>query len=299
MHWRASAFRKGAGGLACLALVWAVSGCSASYRGERLFWRAQQLSAPIVKDPGRVEPAQVAQAIEAFRRVTQAVPGTVWGARAQMAIGSLNALRRDYREARAAYAGVLREYHEEQELCLNARVAIAKSYEIEQQWAEAAAAYYDVTDYHLWSRLGLEVPLYVAALYAKSGTPDQATRAYERAVGIYTKAIPNAPTPELVTQVKGYLAIAYQRLGDWDHETELLEELASTQTGVNRPLVLLTLGSIYQAKLSNHQRAEQTFTQLFEEFPDHLYGHMAKLKLEQLGLTIIPQSPSDAPPPSP
>ena len=273
----------------------AVSGCSVSYSGERLFWKAEQVNAPVARAPGQASPEQFAAAIGAFERVVRGAPGTVWAARAQAAIGSLSALQRRYPEAREAYAAVLQNYSQQAELCLQARLAIAKTYELEQQWDEAVAAYEQVADFHPWSQPGLEAPLYVGSLYARQGKSEQATQAYEDAEVRYTRLIPETTTPEMAARVRSYLALAYQRLGQWDRAIEVLEGLAKLDTAaVNRPLILLTLGSIYQAKLSDQKNAASAYTALVNEFPEHPFGKLAKYKLEHLGLSFV-ANPSSAP----
>lgn len=275
-----------------------IAGCSASYDSERLFWRAQQLNAQIVKSPGSATPDQFAGAIVAFDRVLQQTPGTVWAARAQLAKGSLSALQSQYPQAREAYALVVQNYNQYKNLTLKARLATAKTYEAEHQWEEAAKAYGELASHHPWTVAGMEALLYVGRMYEQRKEPDQAARTYERAVRRYTQLIPDAPTPELAVQMKGYLAVAYQQLGKWDHAVTTLEELTGAPHGVNRPLVLLMLGTIYQNKLGNPQKAESIYTKLVTEFPEHPFGKAAKTKLEELSLPL-PLAPPLAPASSP
>ena len=103
-----------------------ISGCSASSHGERLFWSAQRLNAPIAEDPGRATPEQFADAIAAFDRVIRAAPGTEWAVRAHLAVGSLHALQGHDERAGDAFGAALRDCSRWQDLCLTARVAIAK-----------------------------------------------------------------------------------------------------------------------------------------------------------------------------
>lgn len=271
----------------CVAAL-LVSGCSASYTGERLLWKAQRVSAPIATAPNQATPEQVAKAIAAFETVVTKAPGTVWAARAQVAIGSLYALQEQFVKAREAYTLVLLNAHEHQALCLTARFAIAKTYQMEEDWDAAIKAYEQLADYHPWSHLGLEAPLYIARTYEQRKEADEAGRAYERAARRYTNLIPDAPTPQIAIQIKSFLILAYQRLGEWDHATETLEDLASTPEGVNRPLVLISLGSIYQTKLASPKNAQRAYSQLIREFPENPLANAAKTQLERLGLPMLP-----------
>jgi len=266
-----------------LSCILVLSGCSASYNSERLFWKASQLNVPILKDPQAASPTQFVEAINAFQRVIDETPGTIWAARSNVAIGSLYALQQRYDEARIAYGLVLQNYHRYSDLALGARYALAKTYEAQRNWEPAVKAYRDLSDYHPWSVAGLEAPLYIARVYGERQETAAEAKAYERAASHYTKLIPNAPNPELEVQVRGYLALVYQRQGDWDRAIDALQKMLLSTVSVNRPMVLLTLGSIYQAKLSDTEKATAAFTALAEEFPDHPFGKVAKAQLDHLG----------------
>ena len=272
-----------------------LSGCSIAYNGERLFWKATQLAAPIERDSSHATPDQFTNAINAFGAVIRNTPGTVWAARAQLAIGSLYAIEKQYPQAREAYGLVLRNYSDQKPLCLTARVAMAKTHELEQHWDEAVNVYREISEFHPWSRVGLEAPLYIAHRYEQLEKAQQAADAYRAAVSSYTTLIAQAPSPTLGLQAKGYLALAYQRLGEWSQEIHVLEELVEVPSGTNRPLALLTLGAIYQAKLGDKEKAEAAYTKLVKEFPEHPLGKVAKIRLEHLGISLSPVPPPSVP----
>lgn len=277
------------GGALLLSVL--VSGCSVNYTGERLFWKAQRTAAPILsaKNSNLLTTDQYTRAIRAYQRVVDKAPGTSWAARSQAAVGSLYAMQKEFAKAREAYRLVLQNYNDYQTLVLNARLAIGKSYETEQDWDEAVKMYREISDYHPWSQVGLELPLYIGGGYQHLGKSEEAVKAYQRAVSIYTSLIPDAPTPESTVQVKGYLAQAQLRSGQAGEAVKTLEELRATdEKGTNRPLVLLMLGSVYQAQLHDIAKAGEAYGQVVKEFPDHEWAKVAKAQLERLGLPIPP-----------
>jgi tetratricopeptide (TPR) repeat protein len=269
----------------------ALTGCSTSYNGERLLMKANELSVPIMKNPSTATPDQFAKAIAAFERVTQEARGTVSAAQAHLSIGSLYALQKQYDEARAAYGQTLQNYNRYKDLCLNARTAIAKTYEDEARWDEAANVFNEIADFYPWTKMGLEAPLYIGAMYAKHQQPDKAADATARAVARYKRLIPEVPNPTFGMELKAYLALGYQQLSDWDNAIAMLEELAGASSGVNRPLVLLSLGSIYQAKLGDAQKAQAAYLKLAEEFPEHPFAKIAKERLQQFTVPLAPIAP--------
>ena len=278
----------------CLLVVG--GGCSASYNGERLFWHAQQLQRTIVKDPQHLSAPALEKAIAAFRQVIEQAPGTVWAPRAALAIGGLQAVQKHYDQAREVYTSVLQNYTQYPPLCLKARMALALIAQAEGKWEAAVKAYEELADYHPWDPPGLEAPLAIGMGYEKRGQHAQAVEAYEHAKHRYTKLIHEAPTPQFAMEAKAYLGLTHQQLEQWDEAVSIFEELVQTPaTKLNRPLLLLSLGAIYQEKLHNPQRAQEVYMVLAEEFPQHAFGRVAKARLEQLGAPL-PHPPSPPPP---
>lgn len=269
-----------------------VSGCSEAYNAEKLYWKAKQFHKPIIANLEAATPEQYEAAITAYDLVVEETPGTNWAAQSHLAVGSLYALQKKYVKSRDAYGLVLQNYNNYKELCLRSRFSIAKTYEIEKNWDAALKMYQDIATNHTWSLMGLQVPMYVAAIHESRQETKEAKRSYEKAVRTYVKLIPQAPTAAVASQIKGYLALSYQRLGDWDKAVKTLEELASIRTGgtTNRPLVLLTLGSIYSEKVKDSLKAKVVYSRLLEEFPDHPFGKVARAQLERFGVNLPPVS---------
>ena len=279
-----------AAGLIVAVFALGSAGCSQDYAGERLFWKARQTQAALGKNPSHATPKQFARAIKAFSRVTRRMPGTEWAAKSYAALGSLYALQRDYEKAREAYATVLNDYSQYAEICLGARLATAKTYELEQRWDDAAGMYQQVADLYPWTGFGLGAPLYIGDIFQKQGMADQATPAYARAVTTYQDRLTKAPTPETANTARGYLAAAYQRIGDWGHAAETLEGLAG-QPKVNRPMVLLALGSMYQTKLDQPAKAQAVYATLVHDFPEHPFAKAAQAQLDRMAV-VIPETAS-------
>ena len=267
-----------------------LSGCSASYNGERLYWNAQQLERQITKDPGTATPAQYAKAVAAFERVIKEAPSTSWAAQAQFVIGSLQAVQKKYDQARASYALVLQNYNRFQQMALNARMAVARTYEEQEDWDAVIKAYRDIADYHPFSQPGVQVPFRIGAVLEAHGKPGQAAPAYESAVRAYQKLIAESPSPEMTIQLNGMLAAIYQKLERWDEAAKTLEEVAVIPEGVNRPLVLLTLASMYDNKLNDPERARHAYERMVTDFPTHPLAKAAKIQLDRINkhLSVSP-----------
>ena len=264
------------------------TGCSAAYNNERLYWKAERLTSSIAQNPSRATPAQFARAIEAFRGVATRAIGTEWAARAHLAIGALYTMQQRDREALEQYTLVLEQYDQYTSSCLDARMAIGRIYERQQRWDDAVRVYQELAMRHTWSPEGGKAPLYIAQLYDQLQRSAEAKTAYARAIELYKEWRLNAPSPESATQLNGYLASAYQRLGQWSEVRDTLEELLRAPSGVNRPATLFALGNVYQERLHDPVRAEAAYHALRAEFPDHLLAKESAKWLERLTRTAIP-----------
>jgi len=278
-------------GACAVTLALALTGCGVEYQGERLLWNARRLDQATAAAAASATPEQMTTVVAAYERVIRSTPGTSWAAKAQLALGMLHQRQQDYPRATAAYERVLQEYDAYKAVCAEALVASGQIHESEQQWEAAAEAYRHVAARYPWTSAGLGSPLRLAQMAERRQEPDHAADAYARAIDTYLQLIEKAPTPGVASRLKGYLALAYQKRGDWEHAVEVLEELAKPSSGANRPVALMALGTIHETKLHDRHKADVMYTQLIEEFPEHPLGHMAKSRRERLSAPTISGGP--------
>lgn len=263
----------------CLLLA----GCSSDYNGERLYWKAEKVNATIAKDPAKASPEAVEKVIRAFERVIREAPGTLSAARAQFTIGSLHLIRGENARALEAYQQVARSHSQYRSLDFAARMAMAKIYEKQGQREALMSLYGEIAEAYPLTPLGLQAPLAVAEELQRQGKSEQAQAAYRLAITHYTGIIAKAPTEGLALRVKGHLSVAYQRLGEWSEAARMLEALAQAQgQGVDRPAVLLALGSLYADRLHQTEQAKKTYQELLGQFPGHPLAGLARKNLEKL-----------------
>ncbi len=275
-----------------------VFGCSADYQGERLLWKAQRMSSAILKDPASATTKAYDEAYEALERVKRAAPDTSSAARADLDLGRLHELQGDHDEARAAYNDLLVNYRRHAELCISAYLELAKTYQAERRWDDVVATFQALSDDFRWSKSGLQAPMWIGELYEALQDEARAAKAYDRAALLYTQWIPSAPSPELTNLIRNDLVSIYQRLGRWDRAAEVLEALSRQTAGVDRPAVLMTLGTIYQTKLHEPQKSLAAYETLVAEFPDHPSSQEAKARLMDAQRELS-RPPQPARPPAP
>lgn len=259
-----------------------LTGCSAQYQGERLYWKAQQFRASLGDDPFQVTAEQFAEAIEKYEQVVRVAPVSEWAGRSRIAAGSLYAVQGKYPAAREAYGQVLLNLPPASELALEARIATAKTYEVQGQWDEAIRLYEEIAEYHPWKRSGLGSLLYIAQIHKRQGRDGKALEAYEQALKRYEKLIFKAPNERVARGVQTYVALAYQQLGRWGEAVAVYEQLARSPEGVNRPLLLLKIGTIYEKALQAPEKAGRAYALVLGGYPEHPFGKVAKRHLERI-----------------
>jgi tetratricopeptide (TPR) repeat protein len=270
--------------LGLVVLLAGATGCSDSYKGERLLWRAQQKAAQVFIDPKNASDEQVERALKAYQQVIEKTPGTTSAVKAHMDIAKLYLSQEDFEKARETYAAVLKNYHQYKSFAFEARVATARTYEIQKRWRDAIDAYEDIYDRHPWSSVGMQVPLYIAQLYNRLGDTEKMNRAFERAVRTYTKQVPDAPTPIMANRVRSYLALVYQQLGIYDKAAQVLEDIVKADDVFNRPAAMLSLATLYEQRLNKQEKANALYWKLYNDYPDTPFHNAAKVRLEKLGL---------------
>lgn len=266
-------------------------GCSAEYDAEKLYWRAERQALPVSKNPSAASDEQMLAAVKAFESVVQQAAGTVSAAKSQFALGSLYAIRKDYPKAIEAYQLVIRNHSQFQDFLFAARIALANIYRIQQDRHNLIAVYKDISQYHPWSVLGLEVPLILAddAASQAHGDVDAGVTAYQAAAAYYINLFDKAPSEALTLRAKAQLVVVFQRLNKWAEAAALLEELAASKANsVNRPMVMLTLASLYETKLKNPERAWQVYEQLAAEHADLPVGKAAAERLKAMAPSATP-----------
>jgi tetratricopeptide (TPR) repeat protein len=268
--------------VSCLVFSFVLSGCSSSYQGERLYWKAHQSATGFGKNVSNLSAMQYEAAIEKYARVVEAVPQTYWAARAQLEIGALYASQGRFEDARQAYTWVLENKHQTR-LGLNARLAIARTYEIQKNWKQLILAYKEISEYYPWHREGFSALLKVAQLHQRQGHLPNARKAYKSAVRTYQLRSERAPSPALAARAQGYLGLAYQQMEQWEKALEVFEALArNSSEGVDRPGVLLRIGAIYEEQLGDLEKAKVYYVRLIEEFPEHPLGGQMRTRLSEL-----------------
>ncbi|MBN2009288.1 tetratricopeptide repeat protein [candidate division KSB1 bacterium] len=223
-------------------------------------------------------------AIYFYDRLISSYPENPEIAKAYLGKGNIKLSQKLYNNARENFQAVLNMPRIDNNSAIQAQLAIASSYEMEGNWQKALNEYQWVINNFPKSLQSIQIPLYIADHYAKQNEVKLAQQSYENAIQQYQHTIDLYPNTPLAATAQDHMAMCYIRQEKWSDAIEALTNLSQTpippQSLVN---TLLTLGSIYEEKLSDYANAISSFKAIITKFPDipvaaNINARIAKLE---------------------
>ena len=209
------------------------------------------------------------KAANVYKQVIHNYPQNQELGKVYLALGKAYSALRYYDKARELLRYVLEKYRKNYNTCLKAQLVIAKSYELENNWAKALNEYQWAIESYPRSLQALDLPIYIADYYRDHGKEHLAKTAYENAVKEYKQAVGQFPDSDYAKIAHKYLATTYMRLEKWPEACETLNALLKLKLPVAKYIdTYLTLGSLYEKKMKYDQKAIEVYTDLLQKFPD-------------------------------
>ena len=225
-----------------------------------------------------------AHTVQHFRTVVRFATGTSWAAKALDQIGRLAMAQHRYAEAREVFEPLCTVYYQYRDVCMMSRIYIGRCYEAEGDVEAAAHTYADVEQFHPWTPLWIEAPIYSALLYEHHGQRAQAMAAYRQAIQVYLRRLRAAP-PYAMDRLQWQLVEAYEGVEAWSDAVQVLEEALAAGDPtfqVKRPEMWYKFGRLFEERLRQPQKALAAYQQLIKEFPDHALTLQAMESIKRL-----------------
>ncbi len=270
--------RKGCLIILCLLLT----ACSDDYQAERRLWWVKRDAQAVLSSPEAATPEQIEEILTQLKRLANDMPNTQSGAQALLMVGSLYVLQENYPAARDTYQLIRTRYPNMKKLSMQSAAAMASLYERENNWPEAVNVYERIVKEFPQQTVGLEAYLYVAKKYADKGDEANAQSYYRKAAGLYETRLKSEVGPAQILQLKGYLGVVYQALGEWGKAANVMSQVADMQKGIERFSVLMALARVHAIKLNQKDQARVLYEKILNEFDDPKMQQMARASLAQL-----------------
>jgi len=200
-----------------------------------------------------------------YRVFAKKYSGSIYGKAAQLMIGNLYALRKNYTKARLEYQKAVGP---DKELSAQAQLAIARTYELEAHWDKALAAYKSIIQNYPTTSSGFSLPLYLSSHLVASG--DQKAYTDDDAVSFYQKIAAKNPKSKLEYNALKMIAICQLDQQNWSGTVKTMQEM----------MLKYPIGKVIQeavdginvlcvTKLHDYDMGINIYSQFIKKYPGH------------------------------
>mgnify|MGYP001614339401 CR=1 FL=1 len=269
-----------------LLLLLFLIGCKGEYQAERSYWKANRLYTKIAKKPRLAKEEDFQKAIKGLKGLIVKYPKWQNTPEAQLMLGNLCLLKKDYERAREELNKAIKKYPEEVKVCAEAQFFIGRCYESEGEWEKALLEYQKVENNYPYTYSALQTPLQIAHYYKEQNRKIEAENAYQKAVMKCIDIISNIPSSDLALTAQDLIVNCYLEQEKWEAAIRTLQTISSIFYGAERGAnSLLQIAFIYQKQLKNPEEAIKAYEEFLALYPNHRLAKKAEMEL--LSLKII------------
>ena len=177
--------------LSCMIILFAVFAMlsvltsGGEYAAEKLFYRAVKNNAQILKNPDVVPPALMASVEKDLKKLVSKYPNAIVTRTANLMLAEFYLSHKEYGKVRSVVNAMHGKYADDIMITSTAQFLKGVSYEREGNWPKALAEFDVLQDKYALTRVGNQLPLYIAEYYKSKGEVENMEAAYSRAKSIY------------------------------------------------------------------------------------------------------------------
>lgn len=254
-------------------------GAKSPYIAERHFWKARALAQKIVQSPETTPPFLFEQSRQRFEQIIRDYPqNKALVKESLLGIAGLFIHEKKYQEARDFIYNARKKYSDDKAFEVRTQFLLGFSYEKAGNWDSAAKEYRVLQDRYPESRLGLEVPLYIARHDAKQDS-EKSAGSYETAAAHYRQLIQTRQDPVKYFAM-AYLLTGYDEQKKWDKVLEVIKEIIVTYPKLLRPYIPKV--EMLARKLKQPQQAITVYEAFIQSHPKHKDAPFLKKRIELL-----------------
>jgi len=254
-----------------------------NYCAERELWGINRNLIFIASRPESTTDYTINQLAHHYQDFTKKYKGSVYAESAQLMMGNLYSLRKNYSQARLEFQKAIGS---DQELSAQAEFAIAKTYELEGLWYRALLEYKNIIQNYPKTSSGFSTPIYLTTHRVLSG--DQKTytdKAYADALVFYQKMAVNNPKSIIDYNSLRMIAICQLNLKDWSGTVTTMREILldyPVDKAIQEAVGAINLLCV--TKLHDYDMAINIYQQFIQKYPDHSVNPILKKMIKDLQL---------------
>jgi len=267
-----------AGVLLIIYVLLSLLSFKSGYSAERQLWGINRSSSYIASRLESTPEYKINQVIDKYHAFIKKYHDTVYAERAQLSLGDLSALRKNYPEARAEYQKALGA---NEDISAQAEYDIAKTYELEGQWDQAVDTYKDVMKKYPTTGPGFFTPMYLVEHSSASGPSDAYT--YADALAFYKGIAVQNPKSKLEYNAMGMIAICQLNQKDWAATIKTMGEIMLKYPGgkaLKESISSINMLSV--TKLHRYDMAIDIYDRFIQKYPNHPADPLLKKMITQL-----------------
>ncbi|MFH1855955.1 MAG: tetratricopeptide repeat protein [Candidatus Omnitrophota bacterium] len=263
-----------------LIVSFVLNACSSEeYSAEKLYWRANQQYNRVLSNIDKAKPVDFQKVIVAYREIIVKYPNWQNTAQAYFNISRLYVSQKKYDMARSELEKMKSNFYRQTDICANAEVVIALTYEEEGRW-DKALEYLDIVEKEYTKTYSaFLVPIYKMRHYKKTGEEDLRQKTYKDAILKYKEMISQSPDTIAALAAVDFSLAAFAELRDKEEALAYLDGLIKEYPSSPIQAKALFSKSIIYRRSGQPDLAIESLEEIVKKFVN---TELAKLAKEQI-----------------
>jgi tetratricopeptide (TPR) repeat protein len=252
------------------------------YNAERELWRINRTLNYVSTHVESTPDFTMDQLVRRYRSFTTKYSTSPYAKSAQLMLGDLYELRKNYTQARLEYQKAIGR---DDELSAQAEFTIAKTYEVEGHWDMALPIYKSISQQYPVTTSGFYAPMYLANHVVSSGDDQReyTAEAYTNALAFYKKVAAKHPKSKIEFDALRMVAVCELNLKDWTGTVNTMGELIlKYPVGSALKEALKAINLICVTKLHNYDMGINIYTEFIQKYPNNSIDPLLKQMIKDL-----------------
>ena len=251
------------------------------YSAERKLWHINRRYNISLQNTESLTDKSAEEIAESYRKFIQYFPKSTLTPKAQIILGSVYLVKKNYSQARQEFQKVFNDYPKNSEVKAEASSGIAKSYELEGNWSKAESWFKDTTRQYSETQAAFSVPLYIAQHYEQSKDQFKTSAAYQDALEFYQNLARRSPNSFLEFHALQMKVVCHMALNHWAQAVDELEEILNKYPLAAKQITL-AINNIALTQLKDFDRPIKIYEKFIQEHPENPINDVLKNMIKYL-----------------
>lgn len=246
--------------IAALYILLSAATSGDEYAAEKLFYRAVKMNGRISSNPD-VAPPRLLEYVESnLKTLLAKYPEAGIARTAGITLAEFYIVNKRYEDALSKLDLIIKAYDKDPIMLSAAYFLKGRAYEKQDKWPAALKEYEKLRDGYASTKLGIQMPLYIAKYYADKGRDADAKQAYDDAVVFYKKLEKENSGKALGYVSSMLLSQAYMSTENYEEAGRVVEETIYKYKSATTLLQLLPqVENIIAKKLKRPEKAIEIY----------------------------------------